>query len=229
MSRVKMFGAIPRKPGITQQYFHDHYRHPHGTMGRGISTMRAYVQSHQIHSDLLGPTQTHFEATAEVWFDSVADAKGFPEEKIYNRDVKSDEPLFVDLEKLRFCFASEEVLRAGPDINKWQGGDTMWRLDTRPLSVKLLQYILADDANKGWDQDNDLELSDRIGAFRHVRCRPHPELHPDGAFVIGIREIWWPTQWDMEQGVAADKKAWETLLNRPKSQIAYVANAERFM
>ncbi|MFD2580222.1 hypothetical protein ACFSTD_19915 [Novosphingobium colocasiae] len=62
MSRVKMFGAIPRKPGITSKWFHDHYRHPHGTMGRHISTMRAYTQSHQVHSDLLGEKADPFRS-----------------------------------------------------------------------------------------------------------------------------------------------------------------------
>ncbi|MET0545224.1 MAG: EthD domain-containing protein [Caulobacterales bacterium] len=227
MSRVKMFGAIPRRPDVSVQYFHDHYRHPHGTLGRGISTMRAYVQSHQIHSDLLGPTQTHFEACAEVWFDCVQDAKDFPNEPIYVRDLIPDEPLFVDMDKLRFCFATEEILKSGPDIRDTVG-DTQWRLDTRPLSVKLLQFVQTEGGDR-WDQDNDLDLSNRIGAFRHVRCRPNPELHPDGAFVVGIRELWWPTQFDMEAGIAADQEAWRALFNRPKTHIAFVANAERFM
>lgn len=229
MSRVKMFGAIPRRPDISVQYFHDHYRHPHGTLGRNISTMRAYFQSHQIHSDLLGKDQTHFEACAEVWFDSVTDALNFPSEKIYNRDVKPDEPLFVDLEKLRFVFAEEEVLMSGPDLNEeWSPGDAAWRLDTRPMCVKLLQFIEA-EGDKRWDGDNDYALGRRIGALRHVRCRPSAKLHPDGAFVVAVRELFWPTQWDMVEGVKKDRAAWDELFNRPGKSISFVAQSERFM
>lgn len=229
MSRVKMFGAIPRKPDVSVQYFHDHYRHPHGTLGRRISTMRAYVQSHQIHTDLLGPDQTHFEACAEVWFDSVIDAKNFPEEPVYLADVKPDEPLFVDLEKLRFCFAREEVLVSGADWRDPKVGlaEREFSLDTRPFSVKLLQFI-HEVGDRPWDSPEDAALGARIGALRHVRCRPAAEIHPEGAFVVGIRELWWPTQLAMEEGVAADPEAWRALIEAPRAATAFLATAERF-
>lgn len=225
-----MFGAIPRKAGVSRQWFHDHYRHPHGTMGRTISTMRAYTQSHQVHCDLLDERQTHFEATAEVWFDCLRDAIDFPAEPNYVALLIPDEPLFVDMEKLRFVFAEEEVLQSGADWNEAgvETGDKLFRLDRRPLSIKLLQYVIADGAS-AWDDAGDLALGRRIGALRHVRCRPSPALHPDGAFCIGIRELYWPTQTAMEEGVARDPDAWRELLRRPAEAIAYLASAERFM
>ena len=230
MTQIKMFGAIPRLPSVTSKWFHDHYRHPHGTLGRTISTMRAYTQSHQIHSDLLGPEQTHFEATAEVWYDNASDAIAFPTEPNYVEHLIPDEPLFVDLEKLRFVFANEEVLQAGVD---WleedrEYADKLFRLDRRPISVKLLQYVLKEGSQR-WDSDEDYELGRRIGALRHVRCRPSPVMHPDGAFCVGVRELYWPTQTAMEEGVAADPAAWDALLKRPAESIQYVATAERFM
>lgn len=230
MSQIKMFGAIPRLPSVSPQYFHDHYRHPHGTMGRTISIMRAYTQSHQIHSDLLGPEQTYFEATAEVWIDNVADALTFGDEPNYVKFVKPDEPLFVDLEKLEFVWALEEVLHAGVNWLEEDSeyADKLFRLDRRPTSVKLMQYVIA-DGDQPWDGADDYELGRRIGALRHVRCRPSPELHPDGAFCIGVRELYWPTQLAMEEGVAADPAAWEALVKRPAKSIQYVATAERFM
>ena len=202
-----MFGAIPRKPGITQQYFHDHYRHPHGTMGRRISTMMAYTQSHHFHSDLLGDDQTYFEACAEVWIDRPQDAIDFGKEPNYVEHVLDDEPLFVDLEKLEFLFSEEEVLQGGVD---WNDPDATY-------------------GDKAWDQDNDLELGRKIGALRHVRCRPNAVVHPDGAFAIGVRELYWPTQLDMEEGIAKDRAVWEELLHRPGKSIQFFATAERFM
>ena len=230
MSRVKMFGAIPRKADVTSRWFHDHYRHPHGTMGRQISTMRAYTQSHQVHSDLLGVGQTHFEACAEVWFDCAADALAFPHEPNYVAMLIPDEPLFVDMDKLRFLFADEEVLQSAADWNE-EGveiGDKLFRLDRRPMSCKLLQFVIA-QGDARWDDEADLELGRRIGALRHVRCRPSPVVHPEGAFCIGVRELYWPTQTAMEEGVARDPAAWEALLRRPGESIEFVAHAERFM
>jgi hypothetical protein len=230
MSQIKMFGCIPRRPDISKQYFHDHWRHPHGTLGRRISTFRGYVQSHQIHSELLGPDQTRFEGCAEVWFDNVSDAATFPSEPIYMRDIIPDEPLFVDMPKLRFAFTHEEVLVSGPDLReKISDGNAAWRTDNRPVSVKLLQFIIEANGDSPWDTNEDALLGRRIGALRHVRCRPVAELHPEGSFVVGIRELWWPTQWDMEHGIAADSIAWQELLNRPARANAFVANAERFI
>ena len=230
MTRLKMFGAIPRKPGITQQYFHDHYRHPHGTMGRRISTMMAYTQSHHFHSDLLGDDQTYFEACAEVWLDRPQDAIDFGKEPNYVEHVLDDEPLFVDLEKLEFLFSEEEVLQGGVDWNDPEAtyGDKLFRLDTRPISVKFLQFIIS-NGDKPWDQDNDLELGQKICALRHVRCRPNAVVHPDGAFAIGVRELYWPTQLAMEEGIAQDKSACDELLHRPGKSIQFFATAERFM
>src|ERR1700754_496257 len=80
---IKFFGLIPRRPDISSEEFHDHYRHPHGTLGRQIPTFRQYVQSHQVHSDRLGEGQETFEAVAEVWFDTVQDAVGLAEDPHY--------------------------------------------------------------------------------------------------------------------------------------------------
>lgn len=230
MPRLKMFGAIPRKPGITKQYFHDHYRHPHGTMGRRISTMREYTQTHQVDTDLLGDNQTYFEACAEVWLDRAQDAIDFGKEPNYVEHVLDDEPLFVDLEKLEFLFSVEEVLQGGVDWNDpaAEYGDKLFRLDTRPMSFKLLQFVL-EDGDRRWDGDDDLALGQRIGALRHVRCRPSPEVHPEGAFAIGVRELYWPTELAMQEGVAKDRAAWDELVNRPARAIAFVGTAERFM
>jgi hypothetical protein len=191
--------------------------------------MRAYVQSHQTHSNLLDEAdQVRFEGCAEIWFDSDEDAKAFPQELIYARDIIPDEPLFVDMKRLRFAFTTEEVLCSGPDLHdQLSPGDAAWRIDNRPVSCKLLQFIEAAGPDD-WDHADDATLGRRIGALRHVRCRPSREVHPDGAFVVGIRELWWPTKWDMQQGVAADKSAWHALIDRPERATAFVADAERF-
>lgn len=229
MPRIKMFGAIPRAPHISSQLFHDHYRHPHGTLGRHISTMRGYVQSHQVHNDLLDDRQTRFEACAEVLLDNVADGASFGEEPVYLRDVRDDERNFVDLPNLRWVFVQEEMLMSGPDLRENISiGDKAWRLDNRPLSFKLIQFIEKEGVEK-WDQDNDLSLGRRIGALRHVRSCPVPELHPDGAFAIGVRELWWGTQSLMEAGIAADMEAWKALIDRPALATSFFATAERFI
>ncbi|MFD2136756.1 EthD domain-containing protein [Novosphingobium resinovorum] len=192
-----MFGAIPRKPGVTAQWFHDHYRHPHGTMGRTISTMRAYTQSHQVHSDLLDARQTHFEATAEVWFDCVQDAIDFPGEPNYVELLIPDEPLFVDMDKLRFVFAEEEVLQSGADWNEEgvETGDRLFRLDRRPISIKLLQYVISEGVT-AWDDGEDLALGGSArcamcGAALRLPCIPKARSASVSANSTGRRRRRW--------------------------------------
>lgn len=229
MTKIKMFGAIPRAPQLTPQQFHDHYRHPHGTLGRHLSKMRGYVQSHQVHSNLLDERQTRFEACAEVWLDSVEDAANFGEDPIYLRDVKHDELNFVDMPNLSWAFVEEEVLMSGPDFGEGTTpGDALWRLDNRPNSFKLIQFIEV-EGSQSWDQDNDRDLGRSIGALRHVRSRPVPAIHPDGCFAVGVRELWWGSQTGMEAGIAANPAAWQELLNRPITATSLFANAERFI
>ena len=229
MSRIKMFGAIPRAPHVTPQQFHDHYRHPHGTLGRQISVFRGYTQAHQVHCDLLDEKQTRFEACAEVWFDNWTDGAGLADEPIYLRDVKDDEPNFVDLPNLQWIFVEEDVICSGPNIREdISPGDKLWRLDNRADSFKITQFIEQDGATP-WAQDNDFELGRRIGALRHVRGRPQRDIHPDGAFAIGVRELYWPTRTAMETGIAADLAAWHALIDRPAVATTFAATAERFI
>jgi hypothetical protein len=226
---VKMFGLIPRHPDLTPEEFHDYYRHPHGTMGQNMTTMRGYVQSHQIHSDRLGPGQTRFEAVAEIWLDNEKDAAGFREEPILVKYLIEDEPKFVDMPNLAFLAADQEVLTSGPKQNAGlHPGDEMWSLRTRPLSVKLLHFI-APDGNPDWAQDDDVALSDRLGAFRHVRCRPLASFHGDQPSFLGLHELWWPTRTAFHRGVDAAPDAFQALFDRAGTSVTLLAQAERYI
>lgn len=228
MGRIKMFGAIPRLKSLTPQEFHDHYRHPHGTIGRNISVLRGYSQAHQVDCPYLDERQTRFEACAENWYDSAADAAALAVEPLYLSDVQIDEPLFVDLPDLQWMFSDEEVLESGAGFTRLTTGEKMWRLDNRPTSVKITQFV-EQDGPAPWAQDDDIALGERIGACRHVRCRPVTALHPDGCFAIGARELYWPTVTDMLRGIEADMATFRELIDRPAVHTTYAAVAERFI
>ena len=71
---IQFFALIKRKPGVTKQEFHDHWRHPHGTMGRHIPSLREYLQAHQIQTELLEENQADFEGIALSRFENQKDA-----------------------------------------------------------------------------------------------------------------------------------------------------------
>jgi uncharacterized protein (TIGR02118 family) len=223
---IKFFGLIPRRRDISSEEFHDHYRHPHGTLGMQISGFRRYVQSHQFDSPLLGADQTRFEAIAEVWFDTVAAGVGLADDPHYVEHVQPDEPSFVDMDNLKWLYTLEEVVVSGPnpreDVPLAQR--LLERMDLqRPFTVKLLHFAAeAGGANER------RELAAELGAVRHVRCTPHPEVYAGDEPAFGeVHELWWPTSWDFQQG-AGGGEALGALLGRPGS-VTLLAQAERFI
>lgn len=224
---VKVLALIPRRPDLTPQQFHDHYRHPHGTTGRYMSTMRRYVQSHQIHTDLLGSGQNRFEAIAELWFDNEKDTVGFREHPIIVKYIIEDEPRFIDMEKLQFMITDEEVIRSRPAASDGlSDADTMWSPDDRPFSIKLLHFAAAGKTD--WTSENDEALGKKIGALRHVRCWPRQSVHGDTPPYAGVQELWWPTLTAFQTGVAASPKAFSELMNASAGSFTMLAQAERF-
>src|SRR3546814_5682078 len=61
MHSIKILATIPRRKDISEQQFHDHWRHPHGTLSKKIACLRGYVQSHRIVSPLLPDTQLAYD------------------------------------------------------------------------------------------------------------------------------------------------------------------------
>lgn len=226
---LKLFGLIPRRKDLGRDEFHDYYRHPHGTMGLAMSTLRGYVQSHQIDTDRLGAEQEVYDAVAEIWIDNLADIIGFREEPALVKYLLDDEPKFVDMPNLAFLAAETEVLTSGPRLNAGlHPGDEMWSLARRPLSVKLLQFI-SGDGNPEWATNDDEALGNRLGAFRHVRGRYLQAIHGENPEFFGVRELWWPTRTAFHRGVDADPEALQSLLRSAGKSVTMLAQAERFI
>lgn len=226
---IHFFALIPRVKGVSTQEFHDHWRHPHATMGRSILTIRSYVQDHQIHTDLLGPDQAQFEGIAESTFDTVKDAMEFGKEPHYKKYVQPDEPNFVDVPRLEWLNTEEEVLV--PRARTEDGAsyaDSLWLHLDVPVSIKLLQFIRR-DGNADWAGRDDIELGSRIGALRHVRNYPSREIHGDNPSYLGVRQLWWPTVSAFEAGVRKDRDAFNQLVKKARSAVTLLAQAERFL
>jgi hypothetical protein len=222
---LKFFAIITRKPGVSVATFHDHWRHPHGTLCTRISTIRHYVQSHQIPTDHLGPEQARFEGIAEAWLDNVADGLGMADEPQYKTYVEPDEEAFVDVPRLQWLYTTEEVLSSRPDRRTGAAeADALWLHLDRPITTKVLQFVHGD----GWESEDDADLGDRVGAMRHVRCHAMPEVHGDQPPFSGVRELWWPTVSAFEAGITRAPEAWAALIGRPARGVTVLAQAERF-
>jgi uncharacterized protein (TIGR02118 family) len=211
---VKVFVALPRKKGITEQAFHDHWRHPHATWGLSMSRRKHYVQSHRVATQSLGDSQSRFDGIAEIWFDNEADAGAYNQDPVYKERLAPDEPNFIDMRNVRFLVADERVVMSEPNSqHDSQPSDLGWREQDRPVATKLVQMF--EPGTSAWDTGKDLELGRAVGALRHVICEPNPIVHAKGAFVAGIRELWWPTVTAFERGISSAPQAWADLTAVP--------------
>ncbi|MET0373247.1 MAG: EthD domain-containing protein, partial [Rhizorhabdus sp.] len=127
---MKLFTAIPRRDDVSTQFFHDHWRHPHGTWACRVQPMRHYVQSHRIDSELLGNDQRRIEGVAECWMDNVADVLSVPGHPDFADFVLPDEPLFIDQSGLRFVVTHEDVISSGRSGPASNDADDAWDAET---------------------------------------------------------------------------------------------------
>jgi hypothetical protein len=224
---TKMFATIPRKKGITEQQFHDHWRHPHGTLSRKISTITSYVQSHKIHSSYVPAADCIYDGVAEVWYDNLTDALKMKDEPAYVRYNIPDEPLFVDMDGLKFMLTQEEVVDSRINIlTSLVDADVAWASESAPVAVKLLQFI-AIDGNPQWAADDDIALARRLGAFRHVRSHPIKAVHGDNPPFLGVRELFWPTRSVFEARIVQAPDELGQLLASGGAASVFLAQAER--
>jgi len=224
---TKMFATIPRKQGLTAQQFHDHWRHPHGTVTRKISTITAYVQSHKIHSASVPASGCLYDGAAEVWYDNLTDALNMKDEPAYVRYNVPDEPRFVDMAGLKFVLTEEEVVDSRVDIlGSTDEADVAWSGATAAVSVKLLQFI-APAGNRQWNSGEDIALARELGVFRHVRCRPIAAVYGEDPPFLGIRELFWPTLSRFETSIAQVPGALDRLVALGGASATFLAQAER--
>jgi len=229
MAAIKLFGLGVRRRDMSPEDFHDYWRHPHGTWGRQMSILRGYVQSHQIHTDLLGPEQSQRECVAEMWLDNEHDLRGFQQDPIYARYLHDDAEKFVDYSQAIYFPTQEEVLVSGPSQTAAANpADDMWSLSTRPFSVKLLHFIGA-DAGASWASADDEQLGRALGALRHVRCHCYRMAGDSAPPFRGVQELWWPTHRAFRTGVAAAPQAFRRLLANAGASLTLLAQAERFL
>ncbi|WP_009478474.1 EthD domain-containing protein [Rhodococcus sp. JVH1] len=228
MASVKMFCVLPKRRDISDQEFHDHWRHPHGTLGTQISTVRRYVQSHRIADERVDFDESRrYEGIVEVWFDSAADARGMPDHPTYQRHLIPDEPNFIDMDGIEFVYTDEHVVRTAPDPREGTEEATLlWDERRRPTTIKLIQ-VFRDSAPRP-DSTGEAQLARRVGALRHTICTPNAAVHSvDRPSIAAVRELWWPTVTEFHRGITGDDDAWDLILNSPATTALY--QAERLL
>ncbi|MEU7562251.1 EthD domain-containing protein [Streptomyces eurythermus] len=235
---IRFFALVAPREGLTLQEFHDHWRHPHGTMGRLVPGLTSYAQAHRIRTELLdaetteylAAATTEYEGVAISGFDSPGEALALSDEPQFTDHVQPDEDLWCDRSRLRWLSTTEEVLQARAGVRDGAAyADAQWNYLDFPVSVQLLQFVRP-EGRPDWAGEDDGALGRRVGALRHTRNRPDRTVHGDTPPFLGARQLWWPTLTDFTRGVQQDPGAFRELLARGgDNAVTLLARTERLL
>lgn len=210
---IKVFALLPKRPDISDEEFHSHWRSPHGELVKRIRTIRRYVQSHRLSEGDPHLPRAPYHGVGEVWYDDLAAAQGLGEDRDYIEGAHADEPNIFDVSKLVFLFTEERVLEPGPPIEQDTPG------------AKLLQLIRHSSSNDVEAFHTELaafgseRLARRLGARRHVLCLDLPANYGDADPPFdAIRELWWDSLDDFEAAHRASPDAFTALASTARGE-----------
>jgi uncharacterized protein (TIGR02118 family) len=194
---VKIFAVDPKRPDITTEQFHAHWRGPHAELALRIKTQRRYVQNHRLPVEVPGLAPCPYEGIAEVWFDDLAAATSLLTDPDYTEYALLDEPNFVDMSGIAFFPTSEHVVVEGPPIEK----DT--ELVKLLLLVRRKDGLTPGEFAERWREYGSVVTDSLPGLRRYVQCPAAAEAYADGQPVFdGVGEFWW-------DDVEAFRRAWQ--------------------
>ena len=202
---VKLIAFIPKRPDITIERFHVHWRAPHGELAKGIVLFRRYLQGHRVASLDPGLGPTEYEGTAEIWFDDLDAALRQGEDPVYAEAVGPDEANFIDLDRLVYLYVSEDVALAESAVPADEGGVKLVQ------AVRRAAGLTPEEFAQRWRRE-EASLAERLGAVRHVRCLTRPYHYEQGnALYDGVREMRW-RDFDAYERARGEREAWQALI-----------------
>lgn len=177
-----LFALVAPAASLDPQQFHDHWRHPHGTLAAQMDAVRRYDQFHRLDCPEMPPTliaaagpsegMTAMDLPAESSLISLAD------DPVHRQFVARDEQRLFDPEPLRVFLARRE-------------------------SDAAVEPIHPAAAQRGADRPpRDLERARALSASWLSRFTVTESLYPDDG-ITGIDILWWPTPSRWRNGICA--------------------------
>jgi uncharacterized protein (TIGR02118 family) len=185
---IKVFALLPKKPGISDEQFHSHWRGVHAQLALRITSLRRYVQSHRLSQQIPGFVTTPYEGAAEVWFDDLNAAERMRETPEYLEGAFKDEPNFIEMSGLTRLVTRENVVVAGPAMTKdFSCVKGLFLVKRKPgMSVAEFQDY--------WRNRHAPLVPRTPHLFRYVQCHVLPETYESDPPPVydGVAELYWP-------------------------------------
>ena len=196
---IKGFALIPKRPDISDEKFHTHWRTIHADLAVRISALRRYVQSHRIAHAIPG-FSSPYDGAAEIWFDDLPTAQGLKGNPEYIDGAFQDEPNFIDVPRLTFLNTRENVVVAGPPLAKDAPGVKGVFLVKRKPGLSVAEF------QDHWRNTHAPLVPKTPGLCRYVQCHVCPESYDnDTPAFDGVAELSWPDLATFERSWASDE------------------------
>lgn len=194
---IKGFALLERRPDISAEAFHAHWRGPHAELALAIPTLRRYVQSHRLARPAPGFAPSRYEGIAEIWFDDLDTALALPGEPQYAERLRPDEANFIAPAGPVMLFTREHVVVPGPPFDR----------DTPAMKALFLtrrrEGMSVEDFQAHWLERHAPLAARNPGMLRYVQCHVCPELYERGTPAFdGVAELWWPDLESLEAAYA---------------------------
>jgi uncharacterized protein (TIGR02118 family) len=211
---IKCFALLPKKPGISDEQFHRHWREVHAPFALRITSLRRYVQSHRIPQQISTFPPPPYEGAAEVWYDDLDAALQMRQSPEYREGAFLDEPNFIDQAGLRWLATNENVVVAGSLMAKDTAAVKGLFLVKRKPGMSVAEF-------QGYWRTNHAPLVPRTPhLLRYVQCHVLPETYESDTppAYDGVAELWWP---DVEKFT----QSWAS----PELQVEQLPDARKFV
>lgn len=116
---IQQFGLIKKRPDITAEQFHYHWREIHGPLGLAALDFKQYVQNHSFFSRRLpGFAHASFDGASESWYNTLKDALNVRQSEGFTNVVRPDMRNFIDASGALALNTRGHVVIAGPPLSK---------------------------------------------------------------------------------------------------------------
>ena len=195
---IKGFALIPKRPDVSDEKFHTHWRTIHADLAVRISALRRYVQSHRMaHAIPASPRRmtARPKSGSTIW-----PPPGLKDNPEYVNGAFQDEPNFIDVPRLRFLNTRENVVVAGPPLAK----------DTPVVKgvflIKRKPGLSVAEFQDHWRNTHAPLVPKTPGLCRYVQCHVCPESYEnDTPAFDGVAELSWPDLATFEQSWVSDE------------------------
>jgi len=113
---IKGYSLLARRPDVSREFFHEHWRTVHAGHALKLTTLRRYIQAHRLDVEVPGFAQSPYEGIPEVWWDDLAASEAIADDPDYINGAKGDEPTFIDMPRLETVNTREHAIVPGPDV-----------------------------------------------------------------------------------------------------------------